>query len=300
MGHATIRPSLGTAGSRRGRQAADTDSTVHLAGSLPHIFHILDHLKDQSEGLGSGSLQLRLRELGYSMSQPTVGRVLWELDHAGLTRRVSNRGRVLTDAGTRHLEMMREEQLRRSQLDQLLQATRPSGIAEVLELLGAIRIIEGQLAGLAARNATAEQIDEMRRVLKEQHEQLKRPLRGAQQGTDFHTLVFKAARNRFLEAAAVALWNSSQEAIRKAWYEANLVTGKSSYPDHLKILHAIEKRRPATAQDAMQAHFDFFIHAVEKKIAAESDGGPLRVLEPPAQAPRPPSATRVVRAPHPR
>jgi GntR family L-lactate dehydrogenase operon transcriptional regulator len=269
MGHLRINGPIGTAGSRRSRQSTDADSAVYLAASPPHVFHILDRLKGQSEGVGSGSLQLHLRELGFSMSQPTVGRVLWELDHDGLTRRVSNRGRVLTEAGMRHLELMRKEQQRRAQLDQLLEATRLSGMGESLELLAAIRFIEGQLAGLAAKCATDDQIDEMRRLLTEQHEQLKHPLRGAQQGTDFHSLVFKAARNRFLEATVIALWNSSQEAILKAWYEANLVIGKSSYPDHMRILRAIEKHRPAAAQQAMHAHFDSFIHAVEKKLAAD-------------------------------
>ena len=226
---------------------------------------ILERLETATDGVGSGTLQLFLRDNGISASQPTVGRILKELDHAHLTEKVSNRGRVLTHTGRRQLELIRFEANRRQWVEDLITTLEPATRADFLPILEGLRAIESEIARLAAERATDEQLAEMRTVVEEQHQRLEAPLRGAEQGTDFHKLLALAARNRFLELAGRILWEANP-ALHDLWYEANLVTGTSSYPSHVRILEAVIARNPRSAQRAMCDHFDDFARAVERHI----------------------------------
>src|SRR5207247_9229932 len=90
------------------------------------------------------------------------------------------------------------------------------------------RIIESQMTSLTAERATAAEIQAMRDALERQRGSLEAPGQGASQGADFHQLVLESCRNRFLLAAANVLW-SSNEQLRELWYQANDLTGVSSY-----------------------------------------------------------------------
>src|SRR5688572_24276649 len=73
--------------------------------------HTILHLLDATEGpAGSGTLMERLDDLGFRVSEPTVGRFLRTLDRRGLTERVSNKGRGLTDGGRARLHELCENE----------------------------------------------------------------------------------------------------------------------------------------------------------------------------------------------
>lgn len=226
---------------------------------------ILERLETAPDGVGSGTLQLYLRDHSISASQPTVGRILRELDHDGLTVRVSNRGRVLTEAGRRRLELARFEATRRQWAEELMRTVQPASRDNFLPLLEALRGIECEIAKLAAERATAAQIKEMEEVVEEQRKNLENPMRGAKQGTDFHHVLAKAAQNPFLEFAKRILWDVNR-ALHDLWYEANIVTGMSSYPSHLKLYEAIAAHDGRRACRAMFEHFDDFARAVTKHL----------------------------------
>jgi len=231
-------------------------------------YQILQKLENAQESVGSGSIFLDLRDQDVVASQATVGRVLRLLDHQRLTAKVSNRGRVLTPAGRRVLEELRRRESRKRWAEQVLREAEPATRQEFVTVLAALRLIEGNIARLAAMNATPEQIKMMRQTLEDQRQSLATPEQGADQGTAFHTLIGEACGNRFLHAAAKLIW-SSNKPIRDLWYEANALTGVSSYPDHLQILKTIASGNCRKAQRAMDRHFDVFVRAVERYL---SDG----------------------------
>ncbi len=226
---------------------------------------VLERLENATDGVGSGTLQLYLRDHGVLSSQPTVGRILRELDHQGLTVKVSNRGRVLTAKGRHRLELLRYENARRQWAEDLLKNVKPPGRVDFLPLLEALCIIEGEIARLAAERATAEQVEEMQAVVEEQHTNLENPMRGAEQGTDFHHLLGNACGNRFLQLAKRILWDVNRPLL-DLWYEANIVTGVSSYPAHLSLAQAVAEHDGRAAQKAMRGHFATFARAVEKHL----------------------------------
>jgi GntR family L-lactate dehydrogenase operon transcriptional regulator len=229
------------------------------------VFLLLERLDTAPDGVGSGTLHLYLRDHGISASQPTVGRILRELDHDGLTVKVSNRGRVLTEGGRHRLELARFEAERRQWADDLMRTVQPASRNNFLPLLEALRAIECEIAKLAAERATDEQIEEMEKVVEEQRKNLENPMRGAKQGTDFHHLLAKASQNPFLEFGKKILWDVNR-ALQDLWYEANIVTGMSSYPSHLKICQAIAAHDGRKARHAMYDHFDDFARAVRRHL----------------------------------
>jgi GntR family L-lactate dehydrogenase operon transcriptional regulator len=202
-----------------------------------------------------------LRDRKVKASQATVGRVLRLLDHRRLTAKRSNKGRVLTAAGRRHLEELRHKEGLRDWAEGVLKETKPATQMEYLQALSALRLIEGQLARLAAERASREDLSRMRRVLDEHEREIESRTRGKDRGLDFHDLIAAAAANRFLQAALSMIW-SWNKTIQDLWADADVLTGRSSYPDHMRVYKAIASHDGVAAERAMQAHYDLFIENV--------------------------------------
>jgi DNA-binding FadR family transcriptional regulator len=228
-------------------------------------YEILEKLGSGTDGIGSGTLFLHLRDRKLRTSQASVGRILRMLDHRQLTARVSNKGRVLTLAGRRYLKELRHREGLRQWADSALREAKPTTRTEYILALEALCCVERRLASLAAQNATPAQIGKMHRALDEQKCRLRSGSRGKAQGLEFHELVARAAGNRYMKNACSMIW-SWNETIHDLWTEADLITGKSSYPDHVRILAAIERGDSHAADAAMESHFLAFIGGLEKRF----------------------------------
>jgi DNA-binding FadR family transcriptional regulator len=230
---------------------------------------ILEKIERFEDGIGSGNLYLYLLEQKIRLSEATVGRHLCRLDHRKFTAKVGNRGRVLTAAGRRHLQELRHKEGLRNWAEQALKEIKPSTQSDYLQALHALRCLEGQLARLAAEQASPEQVAVMREILEDQHKHLESLSRGRDQGLGFHVLLERAAANKYLQMAVDMIW-SSNRAIKDLWADADVVTGHSSYPDHLRILRGIAARDPAQAERAMHSHYDVFIEGVKRHFIANA------------------------------
>jgi GntR family transcriptional repressor for pyruvate dehydrogenase complex len=229
-------------------------------------YQILEQLEKAPDSMGSGNLHLSLLERDVAVSPATVGRVLRLMDHERLTAKVANRGRVLTPAGRRYLEELRRRASRKLQAARILTQMEPASRDEFRKLLDALRMIEGTMARLAALNATADDLREMELALEAQRRTIDSPGLGAERGQDFHAKILQCCGNRFLVAAAQFIW-SSNELVRNLWYQANDLTGVSSYSEHVKIFEAVARHQPDQAQHAMDAHFLVFMRALERYFA---------------------------------
>lgn len=235
---------------------------------------LLDGLDRADNGIGSGNLHLQLRDRRVKASPATVGRLLRLLDHRRLTAKVSNKGRVLTAAGRRHLEELRHKEGLRFWAEGILKEIKPITQGEYLQALDALRHLEGHFARLAAERATPAQVAAMESTLEEQQRRLRTTTRGKDQGLEFHDVVAEAAGNKFLVSASHMIW-SWNRAIRDLWADADVLTGQSSYPDHQRVLRAIAANDPGAAERAMRAHFDVFIETVRKHFANSTLKNPV-------------------------
>jgi GntR family transcriptional repressor for pyruvate dehydrogenase complex len=128
------------------------------------------------------------------------------------------------------------------------------------ELFEARRLLEPALAGLAARRATQDDLEEMERVLEEQAKEVAAGLTGLAQDAAFHAAIATSVRNR----AITRIVNALMDLLTQSREESLQTPGRPtrSHQDHRRILDAIRRRDEAGARRAMVDH----LNAVEALV----------------------------------
>ena len=114
------------------------------------------------------------------------------------------------------------------------------------------RVIEPDLAALAARRATTEQIERLRAILDDQEAEIARGGTGVKQDTLFHFLMAEATGNealvRIVDSLMDLLLKTREESLQ---HDERRV---QSLKQHRSILAAIEARDPRAAERQMRDH----------------------------------------------
>jgi GntR family transcriptional repressor for pyruvate dehydrogenase complex len=114
------------------------------------------------------------------------------------------------------------------------------------------RVIEPDLAALAARRATAEQIERLRAILSDQEAEILRGGTGVKQDNQFHFLMAEATGNealvRIVDSLMDLLLRTREESLQHDERRAQ------SLKQHHAILAAIEARDPRAAERLMRDH----------------------------------------------
>ena len=136
-------------------------------------------------------------------------------------------------------------------------AARPAAGPGPFEVLAARRMIEVEVAALAAKNATPAAVDAIL-VAVEQMEQHHEEL-GENESADrnFHLAIARAAGNSALVGVIEYLWNQrgSLWHTLEELYETDELR-KQTLDDHRRIVGAIAGRNPTAARQAMRAHLE--------------------------------------------
>ncbi|WP_306120160.1 MULTISPECIES: FadR/GntR family transcriptional regulator [unclassified Roseitalea] len=127
----------------------------------------------------------------------------------------------------------------------------------VEKLYAARRLIEGEIAALAAVNAGSGHLARLDALLDEQKQVLDDPSRYRQVDTDFHAHLAHMADNPFLMRAAQSL-NMLGLEFRKIASETPAVLA-GSVGDHEAIVDALKAGDAEAARAAMAAHMDFVL-----------------------------------------
>ncbi len=129
-----------------------------------------------------------------------------------------------------------------------------------LELFEMRRLLESQLAYLAAERATPENMTKMEKILRRQAEQIANGETGLDADSDFHHALAEATNNRIL----LHVMNTTMEFLAESResYLLGEERAKKSLAYHKKIFSAIKKRDGVLAAKAMCAH----IEDVEKTL----------------------------------
>jgi GntR family transcriptional repressor for pyruvate dehydrogenase complex len=120
------------------------------------------------------------------------------------------------------------------------------------ELFEARRLLEPAIAGLAARRATREEVQEMERILDEQAKEIAAGNTGLAQDAAFHAAIGTAAHNR----AITRIVHAVMDLLAQSREEAISTPGRPtrSHEDHRRVLDAIRSGNPAAAERAMLDH----------------------------------------------
>ena len=132
------------------------------------------------------------------------------------------------------------------------------------ELIETRRLIEVELAGLAAELATAEEREAIRNCLEAMRTSQDRPERYSRADLEFHLAIAKAGHNQLLYNLLHTLRHILQALITTVVvdYDANHMP--QSFKVHVPIDSAIRARDPKAARRAMAAHLD----RLEERLSA--------------------------------
>lgn len=225
------------------------------------VYDILLYLKERGVPEGAGSVQRHLNENGYSMAEATVGRLLREMDCRGFTEKKSNQGRTLSEAGIRRLQELEEWKWQDKWTEGFMDVFDKTERSRLLDLLTARRLVEIEVARLAAQNATEDDIYRLQQIVKEQEVLALNGKPISHLDTEFHRLLAKASGNQILEAI-VELLRKKQEYAK----EFEVIRRKAGHiynTEHRKIFEAIEQRDRELAALTMKRHLDNLVQSVK-------------------------------------
>lgn len=144
-------------------------------------------------------------------------------------------------------------------------------IDDAMNLLEVRKMLEVEIAALAASRATPENIEDMRSALHRMVDEVNDGEVGDKADAEFHYAILKAAHNPILiklMSAVSDLINSTYRFSRqKIFMEGNMQ--KILYDSHCSIFQAIEQRKPKLARKVMEKHLTM----VEDSLAQLKRGG---------------------------
>ncbi len=139
------------------------------------------------------------------------------------------------------------------------------------ELLAARKLVEGEIAALAAKKATPADIAALRRSVQQMESNLENFAMREASDREFHLGLAKATGNGSLELVVAELWNQRAEMWRRT--QEHFHTRKlaeRTLGDHAAILAAVAGRNPEAARNAMHRH----LARVEREFQRDEGSGP--------------------------
>lgn len=213
---------------------------------------ILQLIAESRGPVGQGSLSLSLRRRGVAVSPPTVGRRLRDLEFAGMLRRISVLGRVITERGRRTLRQWQAEAHFRTSGQALLDTLKRGDKSHLRDLVAARRLVETEAAALAAAHASADAIARMEAALAREVESIRGGGLGAAEDAEFHQEIGRASGNAVLASLISLMRHNQRYNVMVASMRA--VVGGRLAVDHRAILRSIKARNPRAARHAMDRH----------------------------------------------
>jgi len=147
------------------------------------------------------------------------------------------------------------------------------------ELLAARRLVEGEVAALAASTAAAADIAAFRRL----NEEIKRETEAGRTGVEpdrlFHRTLAESTRNSVLAELVASLWQGMTGPILNRLHELTNRPGKhrTNIADHEAIIAAVERGDADAARNAMATHIrhveTVFVEDVSDAAGAMADAG---------------------------
>jgi GntR family uxuAB operon transcriptional repressor len=137
------------------------------------------------------------------------------------------------------------------------------------ELLTARKLIEGEIAALAAANARAADLAALREAVARMTAHVDDFAIREESDRDFHLGIAKATGNGSLELVVEGLWNQRAELWgRMQWHFHTEALAKQTIRDHASILAAVAARDPDAARAAMQRHLGRVAREFQRGVTA--------------------------------
>jgi GntR family uxuAB operon transcriptional repressor len=135
------------------------------------------------------------------------------------------------------------------------------------ELLGARKLIEGEIAALAAANASEHDIEALQQNVKRMESNIEDFGAREDSDRDFHLRLAKASGNGSLELVVEGLWAQRSELwgrMQKHFHTPELA--RQTIRDHAAIVKAIAAHDASGARAAMRRHIARVVHEFERGL----------------------------------
>lgn len=125
------------------------------------------------------------------------------------------------------------------------------------EVLAARRLIESEIAAIAAKVATGAHVDAILKAVEEMERSHEDRTSNEQADRNFHLAIARATGNTAFVSVIECLWNNRGSLWHKLkeHYQTEELR-LQTLPDHRKILEAIASHDPAGARHAMRSHLE--------------------------------------------
>ncbi|MCE5256442.1 MAG: FCD domain-containing protein [Spirochaetaceae bacterium] len=216
---------------------------------------ILDILSKSEKPLGTWAITNELKRRGFDVSPATTGRLLNDLEQEGLLKKQdNNQGRTITHRGREFLSSKILEEKLTPNCQQLSELVNSNTLQKFLMVLEARKAVESATARLAAKNASADQIMELERIVNKREEAIRRSETVHKYDIEFHSLIAESSGNKILSLLYQTISVQGQqsemfEMIRKkdaGKYESS----------HRAICEAIKNRDENLAEKCMINHIE--------------------------------------------
>ncbi|HEX4075808.1 MAG TPA: FCD domain-containing protein [Candidatus Acidoferrales bacterium] len=222
---------------------------------------ILEALRSSEQPMGSGSLYYLLKERGYNVSAPTIGRRLRDLERKSFVGKVTVEGRMITPSGIRMLQKATVDHRIRTSAENVLELLKSNRHKDIIDLLTARRIIEGESARLAALNASGNDVAKLEAIIRRQRHSMDGGGLAVKEDVSFHETLAKISGNRFI-AYSVRLLRSHE------WVNSAVIAIRAKFGtpvvEHEGIIAAIKEGNSLGAQELMHQHISKMISEVER------------------------------------
>ena len=222
-------------------------------------FNLLNCIIKKNEPVGASSLALKL-----NTPQATIGRKLHELEFRGYLEKQSNKGRVITLKGREYFEQLKNDELRKYKVNELVNESIVSSEKDLLDILYVRRLLEKEIAYLAALKRTPEECRQIEKILDDQDFQIQGDSLGDKQDLEFHSLLGKISGNKILTQMVNLIMTQSQAYLEFSYIRKKYAT---AVRDHKEILTFLIKGDPSEAGNAMVKHIDRIISDVKLYFA---------------------------------
>jgi DNA-binding FadR family transcriptional regulator len=153
------------------------------------------------------------------------------------------------------------------------------------ELLAARKLVEGEIAALAAKIATPEDAVALRHSVERLEAKVDDFAAREAEDRDFHLLLAKATGNGSLELVVEGLWDQRAELwgrLQRHFHTAELA--ERTIRDHAAIAAAVESHNPEAARTAMHRHLARVTREFQRGV--DQAGLPERAAREPRALPR--------------
>ncbi|WP_329248618.1 FCD domain-containing protein [Actinoallomurus sp. NBC_01490] len=237
---------------------------------------LLQLMSTSSGPLGTRNAQRELASRGMELSESSVSRLLRQMDARGWTTPVGTKGRTLSREGRRRAA---EAVLAHRASNSLQHAVRDA--KDLLDLLRARLAVESAVAGDAARAPEGDQLQRLQDLCDQHVRVVGRAPMIEQPGLRFHRGVVEMSTNRMLKVAAEMMLAPHLDRV-EAVLDTILATRRDEekvVAEHQAVLDRIRRQDPAGAEEAMRAHFEAMIAAVETSIVGGNEVLVQRLLD---------------------